>query len=299
MKWALIAVFSIIILIAPLVSYAGECGDVDNNGSVSILDITYLISYLYMGGPPPYSIDMSDVNNDGGLNILDITRLVNYLYLGGQQPTCGCGILTDIDGNTYKTIVIGDQCWMAENLEVTHYRNGDNIPRVTDPDTWRYLTTGARCEYDDNPAFVPVYGRLYNWYAMIDTRNIAPEGWHVPSDAEWKQLEMYLGMSQEEADQEGGYRGTDEGGRLKDAGFLYWYSPNTGATNETGFTGLPGGYRSNGGSYATLYSSGLFWTSTEALSISAWFRHLYYKSAGVSRDDLNKECGFSVRCVKD
>jgi len=210
----------------------------------------------------------------------------------------GSGTVTDIDGNVYQTIKIGDQWWMVENLKVTHYRNGDPIPNVTDGGTWSGLTTGAYCEYNNDPGNVVTYGRLYNWYAVDDSRNIAPEGWHVPSDAEWKQLEMYLGMSQAEADATG-WRGTDEGGKLKEAGTTHWLSPNTGATNESGFTALPGGYRLGSGLYYSVGSNALFWSSTEYDGYGAWFRYLGYSSSQVYRYDYDERGGFSVRCVRD
>ena len=207
--------------------------------------------------------------------------------------------LTDIDGNVYKTVKIGDQWWMAENLEVTHYRNGDAIPNVTYNTEWSNLTTGAYCEYDNNVSNVETYGRLYNGYAVTDSRNIAPAGWHMPTDYEWKQLEMYLGMSQSEAD-DIGWRGTDEGGKLKESGTEHWVSPNTGATNESGFFALPGGYRSNYGTYSPLGTYAHFWSATVHGSSSAWYRGLdYSSSSGVGRGNSGKQGGFSVRCVRD
>jgi uncharacterized protein (TIGR02145 family) len=213
------------------------------------------------------------------------------------EPTTS-GTVTDIDGNVYQTIKIGDQWWMMENLKVTHYRNGDPIPHVTNNSTWSGLTTGAYCEYNNDVNNVATYGRLYNWYAVADPRNIAPEGWRVPSDEEWKQLEMYLGMSQAQADSTGG-RGTDEGGKLKDTGTAHWTSPNTGATNETGFTALPGGYRHDYGTFYDLGYYAYFWSSTEFSSFSAWYRYLHYYDSRVRRLYLIKQVGFSVRCVRD
>jgi len=206
--------------------------------------------------------------------------------------------VTDIDGNVYQTVSIGAQVWMAENLKVTHYRNGEAIPNVTVSAAWVGLTSGAYCEYDNDANNVAAYGRLYNWYTVADSRNIAPAGWHLASDAEWKQLEMYLGMSQAEADQ-AGWRGTDEGGKLKEAGTTHWLSPNTDATNESGFSGLPGGYRYLGGQYYDVGSHAVFWSSTEASSGFAWCRNLGYAFSGVHRYDGGKDDGFSVRCVKD
>jgi uncharacterized protein (TIGR02145 family) len=210
----------------------------------------------------------------------------------------GPGAVEDIDGNVYQTVTIGDQVWMAENLKVTHYRNGDPIPHVTDDNEWDGVSTGAYCEYGNDPANVETYGRLYNWYAVEDSRNIAPEGWHVPTDEEWKQLEMHLGMSQAEAD---GYvwRGTDEGGKLKEAGTTHWQSPNTGATNESGFSALPGGGRSHYGHFLNMGYYADFWSSTESSSYDAWYRSLDCNDSQVFRYGFNKQFGFSVRCVRD
>ncbi|HMA76597.1 MAG TPA: FISUMP domain-containing protein [Candidatus Krumholzibacteriaceae bacterium] len=213
--------------------------------------------------------------------------------------TTSPGTVTDIDGNVYQTVTIGTQEWMAENLKVTHYRNGDPIPNVTDDGTWYGLSSGAYCEYDNDGGNVTTYGRLYNGYAVDDSRNIAPEGWHVATDEEWKQLEMYLGMSQSEAD-DTGLRGTDEGGKLKESGTTHWISPNTGATNESGFTALPGGYRYDYGSFTNMGLYAFFWSSTESNnSFIAWHRYLGYGSAQVGRGDYYKQDGFSVRCVRD
>jgi len=385
MKKAIVGLFVTVFLVMPFSSFAGSCGDVDNSDAINILDVTYLVNYLYKSGPDPdcgtsYSGICGDVDNSGTINILDVTYLINYLYKGGPEPDCGettgtvtidpspdalnapwslagpnsyttpgtgdatlpdlepgeytitwgtvagwitpsnstqtlpedgtitftgtyeeegSGTVTDIDGNVYQTIKIGDQWWMMENLKVTHYRNGDPIPHVTDNGAWSDLTTGAYCEYDNNPSYVATYGRLYNWFAVDDNRNIAPEGWHVPTDAEWKQLEMYLGMSQAEADATG-FRGTDEGGKLKETGTTHWSSPNTGATNESGFTALPGGYRNNLGSYYNMGYDAIFWTSTEYDDYYAWRRALYYDYSVVRRSTYyNSESGYSVRCVRD
>lgn len=209
--------------------------------------------------------------------------------------------IIDIGGNVYQTVKIGDQWWMAENLKVTHYRNGDAIPNVTDGTEWTNLTTGAYCEYDNNSENVETYGRLYNWYAVNDSRNIAPEGWHVPSDEEWKQLEMYLGMSQSEADNTG-WRGTDQGSQLAGNADL-WSGDleNNTAFGSSGFAALPGGYRSGGSGYGGTQGTyaASFWSATEHGSLSAWSRELCYLYSGVGRGYSDKESGFSVRCVRD
>ena len=207
--------------------------------------------------------------------------------------------VTDIDGNVYRTVKIGDQWWMAENLKSTHYRNSDVLSGVKDNTEWINQTSGACCYYDNDSSYAAVYGALYNWYAIADSRNIAPEGWHVPMDEEWKQLEIYLGMIPTEADSTGG-RGTEEGGILKEAGTLHWNSPNIGATNKSGFTALPGGYRRcDNGDFVTIGDNATFWSAVENDSADAWIRMLRHFNAGVDRFSSDKLRGFSVRCVKD
>jgi uncharacterized protein (TIGR02145 family) len=231
---------------------------------------------------------------------------LTMVYCGEDSPTepednTVYNTVTDIDGNVYQTVIIGNQEWMAENLKVTRYSNGDSIPNVTDGSEWAGLSTGAYCTYDNNAFNAAVYGHLYNWYAVNDSRGIAPVGWHVPTDDEWKELEMYLGMSQSAADSAGiGCRGTDEGGKLKRVGTFYWNSPNTGATNESGFSALPGGIRhSDDGNFNSMGRFATFWSSTERYSYTAWGRNLDYRTAHVDRLNTNRKYGFSVRCVRD
>lgn len=210
----------------------------------------------------------------------------------------------DIDGNVYRTIKIGNQWWMAENLKVTHYRNGDPIPNVTDNTEWTTLSTGAWCAYDNDQGNVGTYGLLYNWYAVDDSRNIAPEGWHVPTDEEWKELEMYLGMSQSEADASAQWRGTDEGGKIKETGTIegndgLWYSPNTGATNESGFSAIPSGIRHwDDGTFENMGVSTNFWTTTLSGSYPLR-RQLRNEYQTIWRNYCDARYGYSIRCIKD
>jgi uncharacterized protein (TIGR02145 family) len=153
--------------------------------------------------------------------------VVIYVGCGKEDPVKG--IPVDIDGNEYHTVIIGGQEWMVENLRVTPYRNGDPIPNVSDTTSWRALTTGAYCSYDNDPSCSAMYGNLYNWYAVNDFRQIAPEGWHVPTYEEWIVLETHLGGD------------TIAGGKLKESGTEHWRAPNVGGTNESGFSALPGG----------------------------------------------------------
>jgi len=243
-------------------------------------------------------VSLSGYNKHSQKVIIKSNHLVN-LDVTLEEYVFQYGSVTDIDGNTYKTIKIGDQWWMAENLKVSHYRNGDAIPTGHSNSEWADLSTGAYVVYDDNERNSEPYGYLYNWYAVDDNRNIAPAGWHIPTDDEWKELEIYLGMSQSAANKFG-WRDTDEGGKLKETGTAHWNSPNTGATNESGFTALPGGYRgSYDGGYYDLGNSGSFWSSTEDNSHNAWSRRRSYYYSGVYRGNSNKESGFSVRCVRD
>ena len=202
----------------------------------------------------------------------------------------------DADGNEYSIVTIGGQEWMSENLKTTKYNDGTSIPRVTVDDDWKDLTTGARSEFDndtnksgyfDSTKYSDTYGYFYNWYA-VETGNLAPDGWHVPTDDECTALTDYLG-------------GTSvAGGKMKEVGTDHWSSPNTGATDESGFTGLPGGSR-NGyhGGFGNLIYQGFFWSSTEYSSDNAWYRKMRYDDSEVSRGNLEKDYGFSVRCVRD
>jgi uncharacterized protein (TIGR02145 family) len=217
----------------------------------------------------------------------------------------GCGGQTSLtyDGRTYDLVEIGGQCWFADNLATDQYRNGDAIPTGLDNTTWQNTTTGAYAIYNDDPANDVSYGKLYNWYTTVDTRGLCPTGWHVPTDCEWMYLENSLGMPV--SDQEAwGFRGTTEGGALKAT--TNWNSPNTGATNSSGFSALPGGSRNligpynDVGTYDYIGVSGIWWSSTEDDSNFVWYRILDYDDSKVFRDTSNvKPYGFNVRCVRD
>jgi len=195
--------------------------------------------------------------------------------------------VVDIDGNIYKVAKIGSQYWMTENLKVTHYRNGDAIPKVTNNTEWENSTTGAYCHYDNDDSNADTYGSLYNWYVVNDGRNIAPTGWHVPSDEEWQTLVDYLGGSEV------------AGGKMKESGTAHWYSPNTGATNESGFSALPGGSRNSNGTYGSMGIRAGIWSSTEAGGNIAYQRAMYYAHAAISHIGDSKRDGKSIRCVRD
>lgn len=206
--------------------------------------------------------------------------------------------VTDYDGNVYNTVTIGTQVWMKENLMVTHYRNGNAIPNVTNGSTWNNLTTGARCYYNnDSVTNKSVYGALYNWYSVVDNRNICPTGWHVPSDGEWNIMEKYLDASVDITDTL--FVGTDIGGILKEIGTTHWDSPNTGATNSSGFKALPGGIRYDDGTYDMIKGWGVWWSLTAYDALFSWVRYLTFDSTKIDRYYHYKTFGSSIRCVSD
>ena len=196
---------------------------------------------------------------------------------------------TASDPTTYYPIVgICCQSWMTKNLDVATYRNGDPIPKVTDNAAWAALTTGAFCYYDnDSTTYAATYGKLYNWYAVNDPRGLAPMGWHIATDFEWTTLSNCLGGD------------AVAGGAMKEIGTTHWLTPNTGATNISGFTGLPGGYRSDIGQFCYLNYLGLWWTSTEYNNSVAWYYRLLCYSNILDRWRFAKQMGFSVRCIKN
>lgn len=196
--------------------------------------------------------------------------------------------IADIDGNIYDSVIIGNQCWMVENLKVTKYRNGDLIGTTT-PDTLDIsgkATPKYQWAYDGNESSVAIYGRLYTWYVVTDSRTVCPTGWHVPTDAEWTTLSTYLGGE------------SVAGGKLKETGTTHWLAPNTGATNESGFTAFPGGLRYDLG-FASGGYCGQWWSSTEDFLTQSWARMIDYSDREVGRSSWIKRYGLSVRCLKD
>jgi len=234
---------------------------------------------------------------------LKVTSLVLFLLsgilLGG-----------DCCAEEYSTITIASddaflkpQIWMQENLRVSRYRNGDKIVHAESPEEWQrsnFKKIGAWCYYGNEKDNDLRYGKLYNWYAVNDPRGIAPEGWHVPTDQEWLNLERHLGMPLIEGYKRG-FRGmqANVGGKMKQEGMEHWASPNTGATNVSGFTALPGGYRFNYGTFLNVGIVGYFWSSSEIGERSALTRSLFYSNDIVSRSNNSKAYGFSVRCLRD
>jgi uncharacterized protein (TIGR02145 family) len=198
----------------------------------------------------------------------------------------GAGV--SFGGINYPTVVLGNgQEWMAENLRTTTYRNGDPIPNVTYNTQWQSLTSGAWAHYNHDSQYENPYGKLYNWYAVNDPRNVCPVGWHVPTDGEYTLLTDYLGGA------------SVAGGKMKSTGTQYWQIPNQDATNESGFSGLPGGLRLSDGTFYNVGYGGDWWSSTVLSTSSAWDRYLDYSYGFVDRSSPSKQHGFSVRCLRD
>ena len=202
-----------------------------------------------------------------------------------------------IDGHTYKTVKIGNQEWFAENLKTTVYANGDEIPYSRMNESWMNQEMGMRCSYEHDDAMNAKYGQLYNWYTVDDERGLCPSGWHVPSDEDWQDLEVFLGMSRADVSLEGD-RGSDEWGMgTKLKAKSGWKNGGNGS-NELGFSALASGYRLSNGSFGYEGNYGYFWSSSP-YGTSAWDRKLGSGNAGVYRTNLNPRFGFSVRCVRD
>ncbi len=193
--------------------------------------------------------------------------------------------VTDIDGNVYRIVTIGNQSWTKTNLNVSHYRNGDPIPQVTDTAEWANLTTGAWCYYNNGQVNGPIYGKLYNWYAVNDPRGLAPIGWHVPSYVEWNALSTFLG-------------GIFVANKMKaTTGWTSYIGIIN--TNTSGFTGLPGGLRSGSSYDYNLLTNGSWWSSSEKDTSFSWGVGLDYDHSSFNSGYGNKKIGFSVRCIKD
>lgn len=230
--------------------------------------------------------------NDTGLTASTTYTYRVYSYnVGGNSPTYSNELnLTTLNATN------GTQIWSSANLDVTTYRDGTPIPQVTDPTQWANLITGAWCYYNNDTANNSTYGKLYNWYAVAgihdndpDTPNkiLAPIGWHVPADNEWTTLTTFLGGE------------SVAGGKMKSTGTSLWTSPNTAATNESGFTGLPAGSRNYDGAFVLIGSNCFLWSSSEYFSSNAWYLYLNYNNGIANRYNWNKKAGLSVRCLRD
>jgi uncharacterized protein (TIGR02145 family) len=245
---------------------------------------------------PLLMVFMASAQQDTMYIHLKTGSIVNYVvndidsivFYGG-----GGNNVTDFDGNVYSVIEIGSQSWLGQNLKTTHYNDGTPIPLQTVNLIWDTLSSHAYCWYNNDISYKESYGALYNWHvtniATNGGKNVCPAGWHVPDDDELTALTDYLGGL------------SVSGGKLKETGTANWNPPNAGATNETGFTALPGGYRGTAGSFATIGGQGNWWSTNEhpSFTSSAYYRSMSYSSTAVYRGNLSKTFGMSIRCIKD
>ncbi len=256
--------------------------DITGGDNYTITGISQLLSvpYAFYAG----KISLFKNGTYWEFYISDNGNLMALPKITVEYPFAGEPTVTDIDDNIYNTVKIGTQVWMAENLKTTRFNHGDNIPLVTDKTEWSLLSTPAFCWYNNEETHKETYGALYNWFAA-KTGFLCPEGWHVPTDAEWAVLTDYLGAM--------------AGGRMKETGTAHWNAPNTDATNESGFTALPGSLRDYDGIFSGLRSYAHWWSSTGHNSIYAYSRAVNYLQNTVWRQTPYRQRGCSVRCVRD
>jgi uncharacterized protein (TIGR02145 family) len=230
--------------------------------------------------------------NSDTISVFGVMNVQNDLIVNGDIDVNGkinldTVTVADIDGNRYKTVLIGTQRWMAENLKSTKSNDNTIIPLVTDDSEWETLASPGYCWYDnDATSYKTTYGALYNWYA-VNTGKLCPTGWHVSTDAEWTTLTSYLGDE------------SVAGGKLKETGTTHWSTPNTGGTNKSGFTALPGGYRATDGTYYNIGYHGEWWSSTERDILLAWERYMSFNISSIMIFGYPKQEGHSIRCLKD
>ncbi len=216
---------------------------------------------------------------------LFIQSVILFSLLNPVSSQTGNNV-TDIDGNVYRIVKIGDKTWMAENLRTTRFNDGTAIPLVTEQNAWIILSSPAYCWYNNDTVYKASYGALYNGFA-INTEKLCPAGWHISTDADWYALVEFLGGE------------SNAGGKLKSTDVRYWINPNTGATNESGFAALPGGTRYGNGLFFSIKSIGSWWTLNKTNTLNGYYRSLNNASITVTRNYTDLTFGNSVRCVKN
>jgi uncharacterized protein (TIGR02145 family) len=265
-----------------------------NNGG------TVITSYTTTSSPGGLTGTVTQAGS-GTIFVNNLTYGTAYTFTVTATNAAGTSAASNASNSVtpLASVTIGTQIWESRNLEVTTYTDGTVIPQVTSPSAWAALTTGAWCYYANVTANGTTYGKLYNWYAVVGIydaasstntalrKKLAPTGWHIPTDDEWTTLSTFLGGT------------TVAGGKMKSTGTTLWTTPNTGATNSSGFTGLPGGYRDNAGTFDPIGNYGFWWSSSEFDSSAVWDRYVHYNSGSDGRWRHHRAFGFSVRCVRD
>jgi uncharacterized protein (TIGR02145 family) len=248
-------------------------------------NVTFIATVTGLSPNTKYHFRINAVNETGIANGSDNTfSTTDTAHIKIRfNPDLVYDSIFDSEGNKYLTIGIGTQTWMAEDLKSTRFNDGSVIPFVPDGTAWASLTTPAYSWYPNDSVG---YGAMYNWYA-VNTGKLCPDGWHVPDDEEWTVLTDFLGGK------------SSAGGKLKETGDYHWQSPNSGATNESGFTGLPSGSRNYSGGFNNIGKYGYWWSTTEWSTSGAWYRDVYYGYISVDRGNASKKSGATVRCLKD
>lgn len=258
---------------------------INSNVSVnSSANSNYLKATFINSTSSPQNFTFSIIYNNS-VNGITKNTAFQGIVTGTTAPSTTT--VSDIEGNIYSIVTIGTQLWMGENLKTTKFNNGDAIANLVTNSQWSVATQPGWCYYNNDPLNNNPYGKMYNFFTVADTRNVCPTGWHVPSDAEWTTLENHLGSS------------SIAGGKMKSTGTQYWMSPNTGATNESGFSALPGGARNFGGIFSGVGSDGGCWSSTEFNTNNAIYRTPFHSDASLYNLNDSKNVGIYIRCVKN
>jgi uncharacterized protein (TIGR02145 family) len=264
------------------------------------------LTFTITGTPSASGLASFALNIGGKTCTLNRTVYPAGGMLGITTHTCGAtnvhnaalpyGTMTDQEGNEYKTIQIGNQVWMAENLRVTKYNNGVSLTNVTANSQWETFSSGAYASYENKTTNDCPYGKLYNWFAVFNTQNICPTGWHVPTDIEWNGMMAFLDQSFIPTNNV--IQSLIAGGKMKSTGIQYWQTSNTAATNNSGFSGLPGGERTDDGEFISINTRGYWWAKLSNID-NLWNLTLFNNNGNVNRESVQQEVGASVRCVKD
>jgi uncharacterized protein (TIGR02145 family) len=286
---------------------AQKVSNVSNRQEQSTIIVSYdletkkpckIALYVSTNGGTTWQGPLKKVSGDIGANISSGNKSITWNVLEEFEELKGTNIMFQIRAvdTSFETVIIGNQEWTKKNLDVSTYSDGTPIPEVTDPTQWDKLTTGAWCYYNNDPKNGPVYGKLYNWYAVAGIydadnpalrKKLVPTGWHIPSDSEWTELIDFLGGE------------SVAGDKMKSTGTSLWISPETYATNESGFTGLPGGARIYNAIFNNIGYSGSWWSPTEKVTSYACYRNLSKTRSSVYKANYDVRSGFSVRCIRD
>jgi uncharacterized protein (TIGR02145 family) len=256
-----------------------------------------LLSFLFLTNNLFGQTFMNLYYKNGNVMIVPIAN-VDSMYYVVNSSTCP-STLVDIDGNVYNTVVVGSQCWMKENLKTTHFNNGATIASGLTNVQWSSTTSGACTDYNNDTANTSKYGKLYNWYALNDPAGLCPVGWHEPKLTEWNVLIKTIDANAD-TNCVNCTPSLTAGGDMKEAGILHWLNPNTGATNSSGFTALPGGVRNgSNGYYSQIDNYAYFWSVSPYSTTTTYYFSIRANDAFITNNNVVNNSGFSVRCIKD